>query len=109
MANMKRSDQYNKGRYSQGGKVSVLGGGTRLGWWERKVLPKDSSDVPFTITPKYKYRPDRLAYDIYGDSELQWFVMQYNNVTDLFVDFNVGKVVSLPTKTRLYTELLSKS
>lgn len=109
MTKIFRSDQQSQGRYVQGGDVTVTGGGRRLGWWERKIFPKSVSDVPFTVTPKYQYRPDRLAYDIYGNSELQWFVMQYNNVVDLFVDFAVGKTIVLPTKSRLYTELLSKS
>lgn len=84
-------------------------GGNRLGWWERKIFEKSTSDVPFTITPKYQYRPDRLAYDLYGRANLQWFVLQYNNVIDLHIDFAVGKTIILPTKSRLFTELLSKT
>lgn len=102
-----RSDQKRSGRYVQGGTVT-LEAGNRIGWWERKILPKSTSDIPFTITPKYAHRPDRLAYDIYGRADLQWFVLQYNNVVDLYIDFVVGKEIVLPTKARLFGELLSK-
>lgn len=107
MAAMQRSDQQRQGRYVQGGTVTVVGG-DKLGWWERKVLPRSTSDIPFTITPKYEYRPDRLAYDIYGRANLQWFVLQYNNIVDLYTDFTVGKTIVLPTRARLFAELLSK-
>lgn len=107
MATQKRSDQQRGGRYVQGGSVTVTGG-NKLGWWERKILPRDNSDIPFTITPKYAQRPDRLAFDLYGRADLQWFILQYNNVVDLYLDFTVGKTIVLPTKARLYAELLSK-
>jgi len=108
MATQMRSDQQQGGRYVQGGEVTVIGG-NRLGWWERKIFTKSSSDIAFTITPKYANRPDRLAYDLYGRANLQWFILQYNNVTDLFTDFAVGKQIVVPTKSRLFTELLSRS
>lgn len=104
-----RSDQQRLSRYVQGGTTTVFNQGRRLGWWERKLFTTSSTDIEFTITPKYQYRPDILAYDLYGDSELQWFIMQYNNVIDLYSDFITGNVITLPTESRLRTELLSKS
>lgn len=104
-----RSDQLSSGRYVQGGEVTVTNNGSRLGWWERTVFDKSTSDVPFKITAKYRYRPDRLAYDVYGRADYQWVILQYNNVVDLFTDFDVGVIISLPTTERLFSELLSKS
>lgn len=102
-----RSDQQRSGRYVQGGSVEVVG--KRLGWWERKVFPKAASDVEYTVTRKYAGRPDLLAFDLYGQATLQWFVMQYNTISDLNEDFTEGTVITLPTKARLFSELLTKS
>ena len=102
-----RSDQIQNGRYRQGGTSTLEGG--MLTWWERKIFEKSTSDVVFTVTPMYQYKPYKLAYDIYGKASLAWFVMQYNNISDVYVDFEVGSVISLPTKSRLFSEILSKS
>ena len=102
-----RSDQASGGRYVQGGSVELKG--LRLGWWERKIYAKSPLDIPFIVTSKYARRPDKLAYDMYGQANLQWFIMQYNNMSDLNEDFTVNTQIVLPTKSRLFGELLSKS
>lgn len=107
MATSQRSDQQSGGRFVQGGRADIKG--TRLGWWERKVFTKSPTDIMYTVTAKYAHRPDLLAFDLYGRSTLQWFVMQYNNVSDLYEDFNEGKVIYLPTRGRLFSELLSST
>lgn len=100
----RRSDQQNSGRYVFGGQVEVLG--TRLGWWERTIFPKSTSDVKVTIISKYRGRPDNLAYDLYGKANLQWFILQYNNIVDVTTEFVEGVELILPTKARLFGELL---
>ena len=104
---MARSDQIRNSRYSQGGTVDV--DGNRLGWWERIVFQKSPLDVTLTITKKYARRPDLLAIDMYGKANLQWFVLQFNNISDINEDFIEGKVITLPTKSRLIGEMLGKS
>lgn len=103
----KRSDQQRGGRYLQGGTVELRG--DKLGWWERKLFDRSPTDVSYTITSKYANRPDLLAFDLYGRANLQWFVMQYNNALDVYTDFNEGTTIVLPTRGRLFGELLSKS
>lgn len=107
MATQVRSDQQIGGRYVQGGEVTLKG--KRLGWWERKIYEKSPTDIPFTITALYSRRPDKLAYELYGKASLQWFIMQYNNVVDINVDFVTGTKIVLPTKARLFSELLSRT
>ena len=102
-----RSDQQRGGRYVQGGTVEVKG--TKLGWWERRTYERSPTDIVYTITANYAHRPDLLAYDLYGRTTLQWFVLQYNNVADVYVDFTEGTTIVLPTRARLLGELLSKS
>ena len=99
-----RSDQVSGTRYSNGGTTDV--NGNRLGWWERRVFAKSPLDVTITLTRKYAMRPDLLAYDMYGKATLQWFVLQYNNISDLTEDFIEGSTITLPTKQRLVMELL---
>ena len=103
----KRSDQQASGRFVQGGTAELKG--NRLGWWERKILPKSSSDVEYIVTRKYAGRPDLLAYDMYGRASLQWLVMQFNNVSDIHVDFIEGTKIMLPTRSRVFGELLTRA
>lgn len=100
-----KSNNTSNGRYSQGGKVEDLT--NRLGWWERRAFTKSPTDVQFTLTTKYNRRPDLLAYELYGKSSLQWFILQYNTITDI-TTFEAGLVLTLPTKARLVNEILSK-
>lgn len=104
---IRRSDQRRDGRYVQGGKVDVKG--NRLGWWERRIFPKAHSDIQYTITKKYTGRPDLLAYDMYGRANLQWFILQYNNISDVNVEFVEGAEILLPTSQRVFGELLSNT
>jgi hypothetical protein len=102
-----RSDQQRGGRYVQGGTTTVKG--NRIAWWERKVFAKSPTDIVYTISAKYANRPDLLAYDMYGKSTLQWFIMQYNAISDVYEDFNEGTVILLPDRGRLFSELLAGS
>lgn len=101
-----RSDTAAAGRYVQGGRVESLP--KRIGWWERKVLPRHPSDATFIITPKYHKRPDLIAYDLYGSPRLTWLVLQYNNILDINVEFVEGQTITLPTKIRVYSELTAR-
>lgn len=103
----KRSDQQRGGRYVQGGTVELKG--DKIGWWERRLYARSPTDITYTVTAKYANRPDLLAFDLYGRANLQWFIMQYNNVVDIYTDFNEGTSLVLPTRGRLFGELLSKS
>lgn len=101
----RRSDQRRDGRYVHGGLTTP--NGNRLGWWERRVFDASPTDISFVVTKKYAFRPDLLAYDMYGRSNLMWFILQYNNVSDISVDFVEGIELRLPTAQRLFGELLT--
>lgn len=101
-----RSDTATTGRYVQGGRVESFA--KRLGWWERKLLPRHASDASFVLEAKYHKRPDLLAYDVYGTAKLMWLVLQYNNIVDINIEFVEGQTVVLPTKSRVFTELTAK-
>ena len=101
-----KSNFASKGRYGYGGGVVDLG--NRLGWWERENIPKSVTDTSITIAPKYNKRPDLLAFDLYGNSTLMWVLLQFNNIVDVNAEFVTGAVLTVPSKTRVFTEILKK-
>jgi len=64
------------------------------------LIPKESSDAEFEITPQYQYRPDLLAQHLYNDSRL-WWVFAARNPNKLGPDpmFNMvsGLKIYIPT------------
>lgn len=102
-----RSTQIQTGRYVQGGDSDSTTG--KLGWWERRIFPRSTSDVQFKISTKYHRRPDLLAFDVYGRATLMWVILQYNNIVDINEEFLEGKTITLPTQVRLQTEILAKT
>lgn len=64
-------------------------------------------DVVYTVDAIYQYRPDMLAFDLYGDSGLWWvFVARNPNVLeDPILDFSAGTTIYVPNKNTLTTDL----
>lgn len=106
MAQPTKSTSITNGRYSAGGTTAI--NGNTLGWWERKIFPRSPLDVEFPITKRYALRPDLVALDMYGKATLMWVVLQYNTILDVTEDFVEGKTIILPTKARLFGELLKR-
>lgn len=63
-----------------------------------RPIPSLSSDVYWTITTVYEYRPDTLAYDLYNDPKLWWVFAQRNpnRLKDPLFDFVTGVQIYLP-------------
>lgn len=63
-----------------------------------RPIPMLQSDVYWTITPVYEYRPDMLAFDLYTDSRLWWVFAQRNpnTISDPIFDFLPGISIYLP-------------
>lgn len=66
-------------------------------------IPKRQSDVYWSITTVYEYRPDMLAHDLYGDSKLWWIFAQRNPnaLKDPYFDFITGLGIFLPKLSTL--------
>ena len=43
-----------------------------------RPIPKESDDQLWVITQTYQYRPDSLAFDLYGNAGLWWVFYQRN-------------------------------
>ena len=63
-----------------------------------RPIPKEPDDQEFVINQTYQYRPDLLAFDLYGNAGLWWVFYQRNpnTLTSPVVDFTVGKKIYLP-------------
>lgn len=72
-----------------------------------RPIPKEDDDQSFEINLTYQYRPDLLAYDLYGTSKLWWVFYQRNPNTLQAppLDFAVGKIIFLPKITTLKSVL----
>lgn len=70
---------------------------------EIRPVPAESDDFQYTIENQYKYRPDLLAYDLYGDAALWWIFTQRNMdvIKDPIFDFEPGVTIYCPKKSNL--------
>ncbi len=72
-----------------------------------RAIPKQSDDLLFAITTTYRYRPDLLAFDLYGTATLWWVFYQRNpnTLTRPPLDFDIGQQIYLPKESTLKTVL----
>lgn len=77
--------------------------GNYLDLLEYRKIPAYSSDVYYQIDPVYNMRPDLLANDLYGDSNLWWvFIVRNPNVLkDPIFGFKTGVQIYIPKKDTL--------
>ena len=70
-------------------------------------IPMNPSDVYYTITEVYQYRPDLLAYDLYSNANLWWVFASRNPNTlkDPLFDFTTGTSIYLPENSTLVSVL----
>lgn len=72
-----------------------------------RPVSAEVDDVLFAITPSYAFRPDLLAYDLYGDANLWWVFIQRNLdvLQDPIFDFKPGTKIYLPKNSSLKSVL----
>jgi len=72
-----------------------------------RPIPKENDDLTFVINTTYQYRPDLLAFDLYGIAGLWWVFYQRNPNTLQAppMDFKQGVQIYLPKITTLKTAL----
>lgn len=81
--------------------------GSYLGLLNLRNLPGETDDVLYEITSQYEYRPDLLAFDLYGDSNLWWVfaVRNKNVIKDPIYDFQAGTKIYLLKKSYVNQQL----
>lgn len=72
-----------------------------------RQLPNETDDIHFTVTSQYEFRPDLLAYDLYGDVNLWWVfsVRNKDTVKDPIYDLYAGQIIYLPKLSTLRSTL----
>lgn len=78
-----------------------------LGIFNIRPVSAEADDALYTLEPQYTYRPDLLAFDMYGDNRLWWVFMQRNMdvLQDPIYDFVAGTTIYLPKKESLFKVL----
>jgi len=63
-----------------------------------RAVTAESDDAKYTLETQYTYRPDLLAYDIYGSPKLWWVFAQRNMdvIKDPVYDMVAGTTIYLP-------------
>ena len=72
-----------------------------------RPIPKLTDDQLIKINQTYQYRPDLLAYDLYGEKDLWWVFAQRNLdvLKDPIFDFVAGTKIYLPQGANLKKRL----
>jgi len=92
-------------RMTQGGDVELKE--KRLGWWERyDFSKKHTDDITFVVEAKHQQRADKISAEVYGRDDLEWIILQYNNIVDINEEIIAGAVLRLPSVNRVKFEIL---
>ena len=72
-----------------------------------RPVPTEADDVLYTVQTQYTYRPDLLAYDLYGSEKLWWVFAQRNMdvIKDPVYDLVAGVKIYLPKGDNLAQQL----
>jgi hypothetical protein len=62
----------------------------------RQPYKRTGSEKVMLITPGIEYRPDLVAFDIYGFPDIWWKIMEVNGIQDI-LDFKAGRTIFLPS------------
>lgn len=98
MAIYDKTSPYSQTKVSKGGYLDIL---------KIKPVPSEDNDYLYTIEPQYIYRPDLLAYDLYGTPKLWWVFAQRNMdiLKDPVFDFVPGTKIYLPKNSAVQKQL----
>ena len=84
-------------------KVTPFEQANHLGLYQKRSIPAQDTDIIYEIKPQYTYRPDLLAFDLYGTPKLCWVfsVRNMDVLKDPIFDFKAGTSIYLPQKSLL--------
>jgi hypothetical protein len=74
--------------------------GAELGPYVPPIVVDFTKTTQMQLKQQYNRRPDKLAYDLYGDAKLWWIFALYNrnNIQDPIHDFITGLTILIPNK-----------
>lgn len=73
----------------------------------KRPFAVEDDDQSYTIERTYAYRPDLLAFDLYGSPRLWWVFAQRNpdQIEDPIYDFKPGVTIQLPKPANISRDL----
>ncbi|OUV96064.1 MAG: hypothetical protein CBD02_05435 [Candidatus Pelagibacter sp. TMED142] len=73
----------------------------------KRTFNIEDDDQAYTIERTYAYRPDLLAFDLYGTPRLWWVFAQRNpdKLEDPIYDFKPGVTIQLPKAETISRDL----
>ena len=76
---------------------------SHIGRYVHRTITPSSDDKYITIDPKYNYRPDLLAYDLYGNPSYWWVFCSRNLdlIRDPIWDFVTGLEIVVPSNSHI--------
>ncbi len=72
-----------------------------------RTITAEADDQSYTIERTYAYRPDLLAFDLYGTPRLWWVFAQRNpnEIEAPIYDFKPGVTIQLPKPANISNDL----
>ena len=72
-----------------------------------RTITAEADDQSYTIERTYAYRPDLLAFDLYGTPRIWWVFAQRNpnEIEDPIYDFKPGVTIQLPKPANISKDL----
>ena len=98
MANCVQTSPYSTTTVTESGELDIL---------KIRPVPADDDDFLYEIEPQYNFRPDLLAFDLYGTPKLWWVFAQRNMdvLKDPVFDMKAGIKIFLPKQSALQKTL----
>lgn len=96
-------------RYNHAGGGQTESTGRFLDFYERQTIDEAPDDELFIIPPNLENRIDLIANVKLGNPRYSWVILLRNNdvIENPMVDLHAGKVIFIPSRTRLQSEILS--
>ena len=98
MADFVKTSPYSTTTVTESGELDIL---------KIRPVPADDDDFLYEIEPQYNFRPDLLAFDLYGTPKLWWVFAQRNMdvLKDPVFDMKAGIKIFLPKQSALQKTL----
>lgn len=102
MSNTSLDSKYS--RYVSGGVTEI--GTHGLEYWEKNKWNLSDTDLVYVLKKTDEKQPWILAEAFYGQANLMWVILQYNNILDIQEELVAGRQLIIPTKDRVFKEFL---
>jgi hypothetical protein len=64
---------------------------------------KEADYILYKIPLKYKYRPDLIAYNFYGNNKYYWILTYINDINDSPQGFYTNRIIKVPSSAIIGT------